>query len=406
MLETLISLHNEYYISHDHANFWKNIEDPELAQIFKYDVERRAQRFLSTQAQIAARIAELEERKEKALKKKSPKKIRISGAMILKNEEEFIETALLSIYDVCDEICILDTGSTDKTVEIVSKYPKVKLQQKEIVPFDFSIARNMNFNMCSGEAIFVLDGDEMLMNELSEPIENYYIYSATITEFIRKKPFYRWNQPRIFPKNKIIWKSHVHNVPELQDETIQVYCEANDISIYHFKDLKKREDNSRNERNTYFIGRINDKEPDSFRKFYFLTRLHLANGENELAIKNGEKAFDRYKYLKWNQMLYYRDFLMMYVRALYIKRKFSLALEPLYLHANLRGLTSDSCFFNYAFATSQEDHPLAMQYLEKYFDLIKDEMHDPYFRNETLQYHDQILLMRDIYRYWQKCLRM
>ena len=39
--------------------------------------------------------------------------------MIVKNEEHVIERALRSAFRICDTWCIVDTGSTDKTKEII-----------------------------------------------------------------------------------------------------------------------------------------------------------------------------------------------------------------------------------------------------------------------------------------------
>ena len=46
----------------------------------------------------------------------------ISLCMIVKNEERFLAECLESVKDVVDEMCIVDTGSTDRTVEIARSY--------------------------------------------------------------------------------------------------------------------------------------------------------------------------------------------------------------------------------------------------------------------------------------------
>ena len=46
----------------------------------------------------------------------------ISLCMIVKNEEAVLDKCLGSVYDLVDEIIIVDTGSTDKTKEIAKKY--------------------------------------------------------------------------------------------------------------------------------------------------------------------------------------------------------------------------------------------------------------------------------------------
>ena len=46
----------------------------------------------------------------------------LSLAMIVKNEEEVLERCLESVKGIFDEIVIVDSGSTDKTIEIAKKY--------------------------------------------------------------------------------------------------------------------------------------------------------------------------------------------------------------------------------------------------------------------------------------------
>ena len=41
--------------------------------------------------------------------------------MIVKNEEETLTRCLNSVYDLVDEIIIVDTGSSDRTVEIAAR---------------------------------------------------------------------------------------------------------------------------------------------------------------------------------------------------------------------------------------------------------------------------------------------
>ena len=46
----------------------------------------------------------------------------VSLCMIVKNEERFLEACLESVKDYVDEINIVDTGSTDRTLEIARRY--------------------------------------------------------------------------------------------------------------------------------------------------------------------------------------------------------------------------------------------------------------------------------------------
>ena len=48
--------------------------------------------------------------------------ISISLCMIVKDEENTLERCLNSIYDIVDEIIIVDTGSIDETKKIAAKF--------------------------------------------------------------------------------------------------------------------------------------------------------------------------------------------------------------------------------------------------------------------------------------------
>lgn len=67
--------------------------------------------------------------------------IKVSLCMIVKNEEEVLRQCLDSVNNLCEEIIIVDTGSTDKTKEIAREYTDKVIDFKWID--DFSAARNI-----------------------------------------------------------------------------------------------------------------------------------------------------------------------------------------------------------------------------------------------------------------------
>lgn len=92
---------------------------------------------------------------------KTPK---ISAHMVVKNEENWIWYSIMSVIDYVDEINIIDTGSSDRTLEIINsiKSPKIKLLQKIIETKDeFTKLRNLQLNSCKSEWVLILDGDEV-----------------------------------------------------------------------------------------------------------------------------------------------------------------------------------------------------------------------------------------------------
>jgi len=80
--------------------------------------------------------------------------------MIVKNEERHIARCLDSVAGLVDEIIIVDTGSTDRTVEIASNYTSkiFSYQWKD----DFSDARNNSFSKASMDYCMWMDADDIL----------------------------------------------------------------------------------------------------------------------------------------------------------------------------------------------------------------------------------------------------
>ncbi|MBZ4687659.1 MAG: hypothetical protein JG764_1292 [Clostridiales bacterium] len=90
----------------------------------------------------------------------------ITLAMIVKNEEENLQACLDSVSHQVDEIVIVDTGSTDSTLEIARKFTN-KIYR---YPWDddFSAARNFAIEKASSEWILSLDADEELAAETGD----------------------------------------------------------------------------------------------------------------------------------------------------------------------------------------------------------------------------------------------
>ncbi|MDD7793623.1 glycosyltransferase [Clostridium sp. 'White wine YQ'] len=89
--------------------------------------------------------------------------ITISLCMIVKNEENVICRCLNSVKDIVDEIIIVDTGSFDKTKELVKSYTNKIYDFKWI--YDFSAARNFSFERATKEYILWLDADDEILEE-------------------------------------------------------------------------------------------------------------------------------------------------------------------------------------------------------------------------------------------------
>jgi glycosyltransferase involved in cell wall biosynthesis len=95
-------------------------------------------------------------------------KRKISACMIAKNEENNIQRCIESYYNIVNEIIVVDTGSTDKTVEIAKKFGA------KVIHFewqdDFSAAKNRALEEATGDWILFLDADEFFYEDCQENI--------------------------------------------------------------------------------------------------------------------------------------------------------------------------------------------------------------------------------------------
>lgn len=82
----------------------------------------------------------------------------ISLALIAKNEEVFIARCLNSVRPFVDEMIVVDTGSTDRTMEIAASLG-AKVSEFAWID-DFAAARNAAIERTTGDWILVLDADE------------------------------------------------------------------------------------------------------------------------------------------------------------------------------------------------------------------------------------------------------
>lgn len=114
--------------------------------------------------------------------------ITISLCIIVKDEETVIARCLDTVQDIVDEIIIVDTGSTDRTKEIVSRYTNLIYDFPWID--DFAAARNYAFSLATMEYTLWLDAADVLLEEdhqklleLKSVRNNYFTVLRDTTNF-------------------------------------------------------------------------------------------------------------------------------------------------------------------------------------------------------------------------------
>ncbi|MGH3225571.1 MAG: glycosyltransferase [Streptosporangiaceae bacterium] len=82
----------------------------------------------------------------------------LSAALIARDEEKFLGSCLRSLQGLVDEVVVVDTGSTDRTLGIAGS-EGARVYERPWTD-DFSAARNQALDLAEGEWILYIDADE------------------------------------------------------------------------------------------------------------------------------------------------------------------------------------------------------------------------------------------------------
>ncbi|QNO14463.1 glycosyltransferase [Alkalicella caledoniensis] len=230
------------------------------------------------------------------------KKIKLSFCMIVKNEEENLKRCLDSLQQILQkqyvELVILDTGSTDKTVEIAKSYTdKVYFAEWNN---NFSDMRNKAISYTNGEWLFSLDADETLEtpNELISLIESgslngkmsvmvkikSFFYKNNIDKFLLESNF------KIFRNDKdFCYRGAIHNQPNVRKPIM-----ASEILLNHYgylikdKNLMEKKFN----RTSSILKEEIEKDPKNIYYSFQLSVSYSMYGKHDLALKQIRKTFE------------------------------------------------------------------------------------------------------------------
>ncbi|MBP2627630.1 MAG: glycosyl transferase family 2 [Firmicutes bacterium] len=210
---------------------------------------------------------------------------RISLAMIVRDEEANLAECLGSVKDEVDEIVIVDTGSTDQTLNIASNFTN------KIYHFpwqgDFSAARNFAISKCSGQWILSLDADEKLDSEKgsirqligSSPETEVFglsllIYSATEYE--------RFTVMRLFRNT-----AEYHFVGKIHEQVVinnTNVVDIGDAPVICHKFVTHKQRNKKRWRNLRLLKHELHRDPDNYYLKYYMGVEWLGIGRYERAV--------------------------------------------------------------------------------------------------------------------------
>lgn len=201
------------------------------------------------------------------------KKYKIVVYAISKNEEKFVDRWVDSMQEA-DEIYVLDTGSTDKTVSKLKKR-KVNIKKKIIKPWRFDVARNESLKLVPSDADICVctDLDEVLEKGWRKKLEEIWQDNITRLRYNynwkldkNNKPIVNFYTDKIHIRDNYKWTHPVHEVLTYTNGN-EVFLTTDEITLNHYPDNTKSrssylpllelsvKEDPEDDRNMHYLGR-------------------------------------------------------------------------------------------------------------------------------------------------------
>lgn len=210
---------------------------------------------------------------------------------IAKNESKFVERWYNSVKEA-DYVCVLDTGSTDNTFELLKSF-NIITKQKKYEKFRFDTARNDSMELIPDDAdvCVCVDLDEVFVAGWSNILRENWKENTTQARYR-----YTWNfnpdgsegivfMSEKIHKNKLFkWKHPVHEVLAQTHEFQNNIVDIPSIQLNHMAD------NTKSRSNYLPLLELSVQEnPDNDRNVHYLGREYMFYGEYDKAIETLKK---------------------------------------------------------------------------------------------------------------------
>ncbi len=220
-------------------------------------------------------------------------KTKLSCCIIAKNEERNIERCLKSIVTASHEIILVDTGSTDHTIDIANKYGVKVIETKW--KNDFSMARNISLDNASGDWVLFIDCDEELhknsRKRIKEIIQNSDLeaYQVRVNNILNNKNTVNASSIRLFRNREIFrFRGKIHeqiSYSILENFDLKSIGESDICLIHYGYDNNNSNINAKIKRNLEVLNTYSEDEKDGF-FYYNLGTEYLRLLDTEKALVN------------------------------------------------------------------------------------------------------------------------
>lgn len=254
----------------------------------------------------------------------------LSICMIVKNEEANLKRCLDSllplIHEPWCELVVMDTGSTDRTVDVAADYTP-HVHKREFVPWSFSDARNACAEYAKGERIMVMDADEVLLPDSLYILEDVILnpkYDDINTVFFNIRSYVSADlqqytemmQPRVFRNDgNPIYSGSVHNRPRAEEPYVYGFT----IIVGHYGYLWANQPEllkQKYERSLPLLLEDFEKDPHSVHAMAHLIKTYFLTHENDKVIEFGERFIEEMRTVEYHDG--WTAYLEAFVKLLYV----------------------------------------------------------------------------------------
>lgn len=224
------------------------------------------------------------------------KKLKLSACWIARNEEKDLPRSIESVRRAADEMIVVDTGSTDGTVEIAQRAGVTVLHFDWID--DFSAPRNFAIEHAKGDWIIFLDADEYFSEpaKVHRAVEKYAVKDAILIPRINidaecgnREMSRDWNA-RIFRRAPYLrYRGLIHeNITNLNGALNYVFSDVR-LTVYHTGYGSARIE-SKLRRNLALIEREIEREGLQTRHDIALVDCYYGLREYDKVLEHGRRA--------------------------------------------------------------------------------------------------------------------
>lgn len=303
---------------------------------------------------------------------------RLAVCMIAKNEAEFIVGAVESVKGLADEIIVVDTGSTDATVELA----RGAGARVEFFPWvgDFSAARNASLSYATADWILCLDADERLQRSafsavravMEEGGDPHRVVCVRIMNYTRDGVFMNDGFSGRFFQNVPTMRFFGRVHEEVGGDRTDVSTDYRlDILFDHYgADPGVMKEKAKDSRNIELLEARLREKPDDLLTWFYLGSQHGIGGRSEQALRAFGKVVDLFERNPAGHSLVVRNLPVPYSYVGYVRGLLDAGRAAQAVEVGNRGLArfpdNPDLWYHTAFGyIQQQDLGNARRYLEK-----------------------------------------